>query len=442
MSEPIDKLEESEVSHRKRHGDDEYLAIKHLPIPVMVLDAGLHILQVNAAVCSLFQYPDPFPVGMEFTQLFAQYPRYKVLEDIERAQEDPYRGFDRLAVRSHHRPVWLRIRYSNLHDKKTSGGRYLVYMQNITEFQNTLEASIEEGQREIGQELHDTVGQYLSGLNLIAHSLLSELKKRDLPLVDRMKDLTDLIVEVDTKVHILSNGLVELDDCKLGVHKALKGLKERIARLFNVHCEVSIPPQSALLPTEYARSIYKIVQEAITNAIKHGRAKRISIALDDAGGQWTLQVEDDGLGFKDGAASIHTRLEAMADKGVGQGTLFDEFAWGGDRLKRSISSGLGIQGMIQRVEELQGRMEMMRTERGTTLLNIRFPHPVGTAQTLNQNLATGSEVVKSGRGNGTLKFNSQAPSQAPSPTRDRKAEVRRTAGQRTSKKTNQKTHTL
>ena len=83
-----------------------------------------------------------------------------------------------------------------------------------------------------------------------------------------------------------------------GLMSALEDLANRVADLFKVSCRFECPQPVFVMDNTKATHLYRIAQEAITNAIKHGRAQQIEIRLSPAPEQITLTVSDDGVGFE------------------------------------------------------------------------------------------------------------------------------------------------
>ncbi len=192
-----------------------------------------------------------------------------------------------------------------------------------------LEIADQEQQR-IGQDLHDTVGQELTGLALLAGSLVESLGENaqvaTRPL-SRRGDFGDGAIPPDMKladkiasglrrllgqVRALSRGLIPMEIVPEGLASALDDLSLRIAEQTGVRCTFHCDATILLEDTVLASHLFRIAQEAITNAITHGRAQRISIRLTGDQDQLRLVVEDDGAGIQPRAArSSGTGLRTM-----------------------------------------------------------------------------------------------------------------------------------
>jgi len=160
-----------------------------------------------------------------------------------------------------------------------------------------LEAGSRERQR-LGRDLHDSLGQKLTG----AQYLSSALSKHpaDAPgegLRDSAAQINTILRDCVAQVRRIAKGLapVELDD--EGLSAALQRLCSETAATFGVECGFSCEPQKIIIPSPAATHLYHIAQEAINNAIRHGKAGRIDVRLTLAGDDGELTVRDNGQGI-------------------------------------------------------------------------------------------------------------------------------------------------
>jgi two-component system, NarL family, sensor histidine kinase UhpB len=161
-----------------------------------------------------------------------------------------------------------------------------------TSARRTLTA-IEGERRRIGRELHDEIGQRLTGTLLELQRLADDLPepfKSEVACVQEQQRAT--LDEVGALAWQLRPAL--LDD--LGLLSAVDALAESLNEP-GVRIETSLPESLPALPPELELVVYRIAQEALTNAVRHARASRIGLELEVRTGRLTLQVRDDGTGF-------------------------------------------------------------------------------------------------------------------------------------------------
>lgn len=165
--------------------------------------------------------------------------------------------------------------------------------------------SIVENERQrIGQGLHDSIGQQLTGIAFMMEVLGEKLVDRSLaeeiPYVDKIKSRLSQAAE---QTRILAKGLHAIDLDRNGLVSTIQELASSTEELFNVSCSFKCNKPVSIDDISVATNLYRIAQEAITNAIKHGHAKNIVIALAAEGDCLIMTVENDGLDFPAGTNS-------------------------------------------------------------------------------------------------------------------------------------------
>jgi len=171
----------------------------------------------------------------------------------------------------------------------------------------------EEERRRFARDLHDGIGQMLTGLRLHVGTL------RKGPFVDekqrqRLADLSHLVQDTIQATRQVSHNLMPPEIQDYGLVAALQRLADQTARLSGLSVTVAETTATRRLPVAAETSLYRIAQEAVHNAVKHARARHIAIRLgQDAATLW-LEVADDGRGFRPEAAQTgglaHMRTRA------------------------------------------------------------------------------------------------------------------------------------
>jgi PAS domain S-box-containing protein len=164
----------------------------------------------------------------------------------------------------------------------------------------------EEERRRVARDLHDSVGQTLTGIKFLVEAALGDPGPEDRsPAMERLRSLVPTIQDAVEEVRRISTELRPsiLDDL---------GLLPTIAWYFRefekAHPRLAVEQHLDLtesdVPAALRTPIFRIVQEATNNAAKHSGARRLAIALDDGGGRLRLRVADDGVGFDPGAPPV------------------------------------------------------------------------------------------------------------------------------------------
>lgn len=155
----------------------------------------------------------------------------------------------------------------------------------------------EEERRRIGQDLHDNLGQLLTGVGLLSRSLARRLEKDDLPAAEEAAKIERLIREADEQARVLARGLVPVDMEAQGLTDALRRLTAHVEDLSEVKCTFREAGTGAVYDNTVATHLFRIAQEAANNAIKHGQASHIALMLASGPERTRLRIKDDGMGF-------------------------------------------------------------------------------------------------------------------------------------------------
>ena len=154
----------------------------------------------------------------------------------------------------------------------------------------------ESERRSISRELHDQIGQSLGAL-LVDLSRLSAALPADRPekeQVDRMKAVAEGSVQAVRNIALLLRPSM-LDD--LGLGPALEWQGREVSRRSDIEVEVHAESAFGNLPPEYATTIYRLVQEALNNAVRHSGAKTARVEVEEIGKNIRVRISDDGRGF-------------------------------------------------------------------------------------------------------------------------------------------------
>ena len=174
------------------------------------------------------------------------------------------------------------------------------FVRDITERKRLEKEIIEISNREqqrIGQDLHDGLCQELAGIELMCQVLEQKLAAKSPSESQQVGEIAQHIRAAISHTRKLARGLSPVELEANGFMSALDELAAHVQKLFHVECRLECPQPVMIQNNVFATHLYRIVQEAINNAVKHGKAKRIHISLKPAGDRIALTVADDGLGF-------------------------------------------------------------------------------------------------------------------------------------------------
>jgi signal transduction histidine kinase len=153
----------------------------------------------------------------------------------------------------------------------------------------------------IGQDLHDSLCQQLTGIAFMCRAVESKLQASPLPgAAADIRPITTLVNQSVEVARSLTRGLAPLGIQENGLAASLDELGESIAAGFGVACRVEAPDPVQIAELETATHLYRIAQEAISNALKHGRAREIVVHLGEDDESIRLSITDDGIGLPEG----------------------------------------------------------------------------------------------------------------------------------------------
>lgn len=155
----------------------------------------------------------------------------------------------------------------------------------------------EETQQRIGRELHDDLGQNLTGIAFRSEVLFQSLKRRGDSDSNEAAKITELINEAINKTRRLALGLYPLELKNAGLHAMLKQLAANIQSIYEIKCEFIGEADNGISDPLVLINLFRIAQEAVNNAIKHSGATNICIKLTTTPSSITLEITDNGCGI-------------------------------------------------------------------------------------------------------------------------------------------------
>ena len=176
-------------------------------------------------------------------------------------------------------------------------------MEERTRLEKELLEISERGQRQIGHDLHDSLGQHLTATAFASQVLTEQLENKSQPESAAARHLVKMVEEAITLTRSFARGLQPVEVKAEGLMDGFQELARNISERFKVSCEFECREPVLLHDAARSTHLYRIAQEAITNAIKHGKAKFINISLEKTDDAITLTITDDGIGLPENARS-------------------------------------------------------------------------------------------------------------------------------------------
>lgn len=223
--------------------------------------------------------------------------------------------------------------------------RTLALTEEMAERERLEREILDVGERErrrIGRDLHDSLGQLLTGTALAGQVLREKLAARSIPEAAEASRITALVEEAIEQTRGFSRGLDPAEIEGGGLEQGLRELAATTSALPSTRCVYHSEAPVDVRDSVTATHLYRIAQEAITNAIKHGHARNIELRLEGGEGRVKLTVCDDGTGITHPPRREH---------------------------------GMGLRIMAHRATVMGGTFRVARPAAGGTLLICEVPNP-------------------------------------------------------------------
>ena len=220
--------------------------------------------------------------------------------------------------------------------------RALALVRDVTDRQMLENETIEHSHRvqlRLGQDLHDSLGQHLTGISFLSRALEKNLAARALPEAAEAAEVSKLVLEAISQTRQLARGLFPAELENRGLLPALQELAANIEESCRILCRLECEGPVVPVNPETAMHLFRLAQEAVNNAIKHGKARQVILRLAQSDRGAVLSIEDDGVGLPPG---------------------------------RPAGRGLGLRIMNYRAQKIGGTLDMRPGERGGTVVACSF----------------------------------------------------------------------
>src|SRR5271170_7651647 len=307
-----------------------------------------HLLKTDIAVV-LMDVSMPELDGFELADMIRQHPRFQKvaiifisavhLTDIDRLNAYQRGAVDYIAVPIVPELVRAKVRvFADLH-RKTHQLEML--NRDLRTLSARLLAMQDEERRRIARDLHDSIGPLIAALSMNNGMLAQQTKKLGPEIGDVLQQNNQLVEQLSKETRTISHLLHPPLLDEIGLLPAIKMFAEGFAERSSVKVNVELSPDIGRLPPNVEISIFRIVQECLTNVYRHSGSKTARIRIFPSDQKMlTVQVCDEGKG-------IPPELRVSMSLGT--------------------SNGVGLSGMRERVRELGGTLEIQSNGSGTTV---------------------------------------------------------------------------
>ena len=321
-------------------------AIEEIKNPVIITSANLvrpgpEILYVNAAFTEVTGYTLEEVRGETPRILQGERTDPLMLEVLKRRlREDQYFRGETINYRKDGSEYVIEWEITAVHDDAGDVAYWVAVQRDVTERhlleREVLDISTRE-QRRIAEDLHDNLGQSMSGILMRLRALQSVVDETKNPeLQEGFAELTALMKEGRERLRRHVRQLYPVSLADDGLVPGLRELASNAEVLYGVTCRVRCETPVTIESADIATHLYRITQEAITNAVKHGHATMIEVRISANGDHLTLAIENNGS---------HIGQEDVQD-----------------------NEGMGIRIMRQRARAIQAGLEIRPSQGGTEVI--------------------------------------------------------------------------
>ena len=334
------------------------------PVGMCEMTATGKFTRVNPRLCEMWGYARGELLKLKFGDITHpdDLPRsLELVGELLRGERESF-AVDKRYIRKDGATMWAHSTVSSLRDGPDTPQRIIAVVEDITETRRVgqqlvrsearlraltgrIEKLREEERTRIAREIHDELGQLLTGLKMDLRWVENWLEKNDdpklRPFLDRIVGGTELTDAVIKAVQAIATDLRPGVLDTLGLAAALSFEARRFEERTGTRCRVEAPPELPPLSRDVTTALFRIFQECLTNVARHSGATEVHVSLHTAGGEVHLCIADNGCGIAD--------------------------------VERVASESLGLVGIKERVALLGGRVSFGSRPGDGTTVELRLP---------------------------------------------------------------------
>jgi len=269
---------------------------------ICMLDPKGKVVRWNTGAQRIQGYTEGQILNRNFEVFFPRHEQEsnKPAEQLAQASKGGRFEDEGWRIRKNGQPFWANVIITPLQDENGNLRGFAHVARDITELKRlekeVLEIS-EREQRRIGHDLHDGLGQELTGLAFLSQNLARKMDEQSLPAASELRRMSGVINSAIEKTRDLAKGLAPVEWGPDGLSAALQNLSTRVRESYGIPCEFHRGRMVQVDSHTAAVHLYRIAQEAVSNAARHSEARGIWVSIDAEASEVVLQIEDDGKGI-------------------------------------------------------------------------------------------------------------------------------------------------
>lgn len=309
---------------------------------------ALDLLLKNDVAVVLMDVSMPELDGFELADLIRQHPRFQetaiiFISAVHLTDLDRLKAYQRGAVDYISVPIvpeLLRAKVSVFADLHRKTRQLEQLNRELRALSARLITMQDEERRRIARDLHDSVGQFVAAMSMNNGMALRQADKLSREAADALQQNSQLVEQLSKEIRTISHLLHPPLLDEVGLMPAIRSYADGVTERSNVKVTVDLSPEIGRLAPNLEISVFRIVQECLTNVYRHSGSETALIKIWPTGKLLTVQVSDAGKGIPP---------EKRISMFLGS------------------NQGVGLSGMRERVRELGGTLEIQSSENGTAI---------------------------------------------------------------------------
>lgn len=212
---------------------------------------------------------------------------------------------------------------NEIEENKTAQNKILHQSSQLSMLYKRIESIREEQNKRIAREIHDELGQSLTGVNLEV-MWIAKKRSNDTDLVERMHVISEIITSTISSIRKISRDLRPRLLDQLGLIAAIEGMVNEVQKRTPIKISMTLPEENITIDTDTSNTVYRIVQEAVTNTVRHSNCSEADIIIRKTPENLlNILIKDNGIGFNSekaengktlGLVGMHERAKTINSK--------------------------------------------------------------------------------------------------------------------------------